>query len=132
MPDRTRATLSIIILAVRDLPRMAAFYRAALEGVVIVESATYIELSFGGMRLGLYDRVGFARNLGEQPCALPAGTITPTELYFHVSDVGRCCAQLRALDGREISGPRLREWGETVAYFADPEGNVVAIAAANE
>ncbi len=45
------------------------------------------------------------------------------------SRIGR---SLLAAGGRLLSALAPRPWGETVAYYADPDGNVIAVAQAPE
>lgn len=118
MPD-------LVILAVDDLARAVSFYRIALGFMPAIETPVYVELREG---IGLYQRDGFARNVGEE--AGRVSGITATELYFRVPDVDVACARLTSAGGRLLSGLAPRPWGERVAYYADPDGNVVAVAQA--
>lgn len=119
----------LTVLAVGDLPAATAFYREAFGFEPSVAVPVYTELRLpGGMRLGLYAREGYARNVGAAPAALPRGAVGPTELYFHVDDLAGACARLRAAGARELSPCAPRDWGDEAAYFADPEGNVLVVA----
>lgn len=124
--------LAILILAVDDLGRAVAFYRRAFGFVPTVEAPVYVELATGdgpgATALGLYFREGYARNVGETPGRV-AG-VSPTELYFRVPDLDATVARLRDAGARELSAAADRPWGERVAYFADPDANVVAVAQA--
>jgi predicted enzyme related to lactoylglutathione lyase len=116
MPD-------LLILAVADLERAVTFYRAALGLTPSVGSPAYVEMAEG---IGLYQRDGFARNIGESPAAVVG--ISGTELYFRVADVDTASRRITAAGGRLLSPASSRPWGEIVAYHADPDGNVIAIA----
>jgi predicted enzyme related to lactoylglutathione lyase len=120
----------LTILAVDDVARATAFYRDAFAWPQVVAVPVYAELAVpGGMRLGLYARDGFARNTGRPPGRVPADHVTATELYLHVDDLDAAIARLRAAGAVEL-GPRARrDWGDDAAYFADPDGNVVVVAA---
>jgi len=121
----------LTILAVRDLGRAAAFYRAAFGWNPVVETPVYVELvDAGAMRIGLYLREGFARNTGQMPLHQPHGAITATELYLAVDDVATAAAALVAAGARELSPAAPRPWGDVAAYYADPDGNVVVVAQA--
>jgi catechol 2,3-dioxygenase-like lactoylglutathione lyase family enzyme len=63
------ARLVLVILAVDDATRAAAFYRAAFGWRARVELPHYVELEGGGVRVGLYRRDGYARNTGAAPAA---------------------------------------------------------------
>ena len=80
------------------------------------------------MRLGLYAREAFARNVGEPPHGIPAGSIAATELYVYPDDLDATAARLVAAGARPLSALAPRDWGDEVAYFADLDGNVIALA----
>jgi predicted enzyme related to lactoylglutathione lyase len=63
MADEAR--LALLILAVEDLNRAVAFYRAAFGWFQTVDDAIYAEFALpGNQRLGLYARASFGRNTG--------------------------------------------------------------------
>lgn len=119
----------LTILAVEDLARASAFYSQAFGFERAVDTPVYVELAVpGGMRLGLYQREGFGRNTGQAPARTPPGALAPTELYFQVEALGPVVERLQRAGARLLSPPALRDWGDEVAYFADPDGNVLAVA----
>jgi catechol 2,3-dioxygenase-like lactoylglutathione lyase family enzyme len=121
--------LGLVVLAVSELPRAVSFYRSAFGWTVAVDSPVYVELALPeGMRLGIYERTAFARNVGEVPQLVPAGALAATELYLYPDDVDSALARLGAAGARELSPLARRDWGDEVAYFADPDGNVLALA----
>jgi uncharacterized protein len=126
------ASLRLVILAVADLPRARAFYQSAFGWPAEVDLPVYVEFRLpDGMRLGLYGRDAFARNVGETPSAVPAGSIAATELYLFADDLEATAARLVAAGARTLSEPALRDWGDEVAYFADPDGTVIGLARAS-
>jgi lactoylglutathione lyase len=117
-----------VILAVEQLPRAIAFYRAVLEWKQVVDAPVYCELeSPSGMRFGVYDRRNFGNNVGRIPEPHP-GPVTTTELYFHVADLNGMVARACEAGATLLSAAADRPWGERVAYVSDPEGTVVAFA----
>ncbi len=61
MPQSAR--LSLVILAVHDVARMARFYEEAFGWPIAVDVPVYREYALPeGMRLGLYLREGFEKN----------------------------------------------------------------------
>jgi catechol 2,3-dioxygenase-like lactoylglutathione lyase family enzyme len=127
MPASIRHVLTV--LAFDDLPRAAAFYRAAFGWEVAVEAPGYVEFSMpDGMRLGLYQREAFGRNTGQVPVAVPPGALSTAELYLQADDLVAAVAALEGAGARCLSPAVLRDWGDQVAYFADPEGHVLALA----
>ena len=124
MPE---ARLALVIFAEQDLPRAAEYYMVAFGWPKQVDTPSYIELALpAGMRLGLYDRLGFAKNLGQAPP--PASTLSASEIYLYVDDVNAALDHVTHAGGRMLDPLRTRDWGDEVAYVADLDGNVVALA----
>ncbi len=119
----------LTILAVEDLPRAVTFYRDAFGWEQVVDVPTYAEFALpGGMRLGLYERLGFGRNTGKVPARIPGGELAPTELYFRVDDIQSAIDRLTRAGARALSPLASRDWGDEAAYFADPDGNALVLA----
>lgn len=124
----SQISLGIVILAVTDLGRAVAFYRSAFGWTVDVDTPSYAEFSLPNGRIGLYQREAFARNVSELPHQIPAGLLAPAELYLLPDDLEAVAVRLEAAGGRPLSPLRHRDWGDEVAYYADPDGNVLALA----
>jgi catechol 2,3-dioxygenase-like lactoylglutathione lyase family enzyme len=122
----------ITILAVSDLERSVAFYDSAFGWTRHVDTPVYVELDAGGHRLGLYQRDGFARNTQTTPAIARPGETTATEIYVHVTDLGAEVEKLSRLGARLLSIRAPRPWGDDAAYFADPDGNVLVVAAPSD
>ena len=43
---------------------------------------------------------------------------------FQVDDVKKTCETLKAKGVEIFEGPKKTEWGQTVAYFKDPDDNI--------
>ena len=123
------ARLALVILAVADLPRARAFYDAAFGWPAEVDVPVYVEYALpAGMRVGLYDRAGFARNTGEPPALPPPAGTTATELYLFPEDLSAAIESVEAAGARALSPRAPRHWGDEAAYFLDPDGNVLVLA----
>ena len=79
-------------------------------------------------RLGLYVRDGFAASAGIEPAEIGDARYTGAEVYVRVEDLNAAIERLGAAGATRLSERREREWGDEAAYFADPDGNVVAVA----
>ena len=119
-----------VVLAVEDVARAEQFYKTAFGWRrSLAWPETYTELSLSGDDfLGLYRRDGFAEEAGAEPVQVEPGKHTGTELYVHVEDIEEAMGRLRDAGARPLSPLAQREWGDEAAYFADPDGNVVAVA----
>ncbi len=125
----TPLRLCLVILAVPELGPAVRFYRQALGWAQPVDTPSYAELTHpSGMRLGLYQREGFGVNTGRAPFRVPAGELAPTELYFFTDELDEAQRRVLAAGAKLLSPLAPRGWGDEVAYFEDPFGNVVALA----
>jgi len=117
------------IFAVGDLAYATAYYRDVFAWPVQTDTPTFVELALGdGSSLGLYVRDGFAKNIGKAPATLSYGDLTGTELYLVFDDPTPYLERLKARGARVLSPWSARPWGDEAAYFADPDGNVLAVA----
>ena len=122
-------SLALVILAVPELAPAVRFYRDAFGWPQVVDAPSYAEFSHpGGQRLGLYQRDGFALNVGRAPHRLPEGALAPTELYFYAEDLEAAIGRLAAAGAKPLSPLAPRAWGDEAAYFEDPCGNVLVLA----
>jgi predicted enzyme related to lactoylglutathione lyase len=120
-----------IIFAVSDLARSLAFYEHAFDWPRNdrIDYESYAELlPPGGGSLGLYERDGYAGLVGAEPAPIPEGRVSPAYLYVRVEDVEEAVRRIEEAGGRLLTELAARSWGETAAWFADPDGNVVAVA----
>ena len=121
-----------VILGVADAQRSAAFYESVFgwtRNPAVAHYSNYVELRQGDDGwLGLYERDGFARSAGADVVATANGHQTATEIYVRVDDVQPLIERLGAAGARPLSPLAPRDWGDEAAYFADPDGNVVAVA----
>jgi len=123
----------LVVLAVADLARAKAFYAAAFGWEVNADVPVYCEYMVApGFGVGLYLRSAFSANTGIVPSSVPAGATTSTELYIRGDDLGAAVARLEKAGARLLSPAARRVWGDDAAYFADPDGNVIAVAVEND
>ena len=120
-----------VIFAVADLTRSLDFYERAFGWPrnEWIDYPNYVELlpPTGGA-LGLYERDGYAAMVGAEPAVIPDGQVSPAYLYVRVDDVDETVRRIEAAGGHSLGELAPRSWGETAAWFADPDGNVVAVA----
>lgn len=121
----------LTVLAVTDVPRMVAFYEGAFGWTRRADFPIYVELALpDGRGVAFYERQAFGVNTGCVPAPVAAGALTGAELYLRCEDLDAVIGRLDSLDARELRPRTLKDWGEEVAYYADPEGNVLAVAQA--
>jgi catechol 2,3-dioxygenase-like lactoylglutathione lyase family enzyme len=118
-----------VVFAVSDVQRSYDFYRDVFGWTSHLEwPGEYTELVVTDEdRLGLYRRDGWAQTAGAEPAELN-GRVSPAYLYVRVDDLDGTIDRLRGAGARQLSRRSQRGWGDEAAYFADPDGNVVAVA----
>lgn len=118
-----------LVLAVSDVDRSYAFYRSVFGWTSHLEwPGEYTELVVSeDDRLGLYRRDGWAETAGADPVDVN-GQVSPAYLYVRVEELEGTVDRLHQAGARPLSPRSERGWGDEAAYFADPDGNVVAVA----
>ena len=129
--------IDVITLAVADLERSLAFYRAALgletSGIVATEfegdelnaagAVVMFELE-GGLTLALYPRTELAKDAGIPLQPPGSGAFSVGRLVAERRDVDDLLAKAAAAGGSVIGEPRDRPWGIYSGYFSDPDGHL--------
>ena len=117
------------VFAVQDLAVSKKFYQDVFEWSINLEFPVLVSFKMSNnLELMLYDKDAFARNTGQMPVFAPENSISSTELYFHVDDIEEMIKKLEKVGARVLSELNPRDWGDKVAYYADPDGNVLAVA----
>jgi lactoylglutathione lyase len=116
------------ILYAQDVERSAAFYEAAFgfertfqwpdDGAA---RFVFLGLEPSGIGIGAAD----GENVHGGPVVPGAGSF---ELCLYVDDMAAACARLRELGAKELRAAMDEPWGESRAYFADPDGNTLHLA----
>ena len=130
MGDAVKAPDHVLtLLAVGDLRKAVAFYRAAFGWPTRIEVPVLVEFELpDGRGLALYQREGFGLNTHQVPVALADGEIAGTEIYLLCTNLEDVIGRLTAAGARELAPLTPKDWGDEVAYFADLDGNVLAVA----
>ena len=120
-----------VIFAVNDLETSLRSYETAFGWPrnEAIDYQNYVELlSPDGGALGLFERDGFAGLVGAEPVAPPHDEVSPAYLYVRVDDARGTVQRVEAAGFRPLSPLAPRSWGDEAAWFADADGNVVAVA----
>lgn len=119
------------ILYVADRSRSATFYSRLLGAAPTLDVPGMTEFTLGpGCKLGLMPENGIARIIGGSMRHPAEGQGIPRcELYLLVNDLEDAIQRAAAAGARIVDEAADRDWGHRVAYFADPDGHVIALAA---
>jgi lactoylglutathione lyase len=119
------------ILYVTDQSRSTTFYSALLGTQPVLNVPGMSEFNLGGCKLGLMPESGIARIITpvlRHPS--DARGAPRCELYLLVEDLDDATGRALAAGALVVNGAADRDWGHCVAYFADPDGHVIALAQA--
>lgn len=120
----------LTLLAARDVRMLARFYADSFSWVTTVDTETYVEFELPGeQRLGITDRSGFGH---EATGDVGGGLVSPFGLELQVTDLAIASERLIGAGARPLSAAAKRPWGDDAALYADPEGNVLALAAVKD
>ena len=120
----------IFILYVHDQTKSTEFYRSVLQTdpVLDVPGMTEFEVA-PGSRLGLMPISGIRKILRTaMPDPENGHGIPRCELYLPVDEPSAFHGRAVANGGISIEDDQDRDWGDRVAYCADPDGHVLAFA----
>jgi lactoylglutathione lyase len=117
------------VIYARDVEAVAAFYlRLGFEEGFRLPtddgSAGFIRMQRDGVELAVTTEDSPRMLAGVQPGPGPRH-----ELFVYVADVDAAVVAMRNAGASILAQPADMFWGERVAYVADPEGNLVALAA---
>ena len=116
------------ILHVADVERSVAVYTEAFGFEVGFRWPEEGPIEFAFLRLG---ETGIGIGRAEPPSLpdWPAGRdLGSFQLCIYADDTSAEAARLRALGLNQVTEPREMPWGEKLAFFEDPDGNLIHIA----
>lgn len=122
----------LFILYVADQKRSRDFYQHLLKQNPSLDEPGMTEFTLrdGGV-LGLMPEKNIARILGDGvPSPASGGGIPRCEIYLRVDSPKLYLNRALAAGAKLLSQLGPRDWGDEVAYVADPDGHVIALARA--
>lgn len=122
-----KAQINLITLLTNDVPKMTQFYRDVLGFDVLEESADYVALKNEGVRFAICTRQ-IMSNITEGHSAYDEDKKGQSfELAFPCDspeEVEKSYKEIIEKGATPIKEPSQMPWGQTTAFFADPEGNI--------
>lgn len=119
-----------LILYVSDQAKSRDFYAQILDLVPVLDVPGMTEFQIGAdCKLGLMPENGIAKLIHPQmPHPQDGSGIPRCELYLKVEQVNPYFERAIAAGAKLIQAATPMNWGDTVAYMADLDGHIVAIA----
>lgn len=119
--------INAYVLSVRDLDKSIAFYRDKLGFKLKDKMDDFAYLVFGssGPGVGLVSVGSAAKMISpETNVHLTGGRANWNYFAVFVEDVDKEYEDLRTKGVHFLKTPTTHEWGQRIAYFEDPDGNV--------
>jgi len=107
-------------LLVNDFEKSLAFYRDILSLKVNSQDGKFADFKLEGTSLAIFEKEAAVAMFSKDHMGSGGGVV----LAFQVDDVNKTCEELKAKGVEVFEGPKTTEWGQTVAYFKDPDGNI--------
>ncbi|HZY93370.1 MAG TPA: VOC family protein [Candidatus Bathyarchaeia archaeon] len=114
-------------LSVRDLEKCVSFYRDKLGFALKDREGDFAYLTFGGHGgpgLALLSIESAAKLISEAQIRPKEHAIHRNYFAVFVEDVDREYEDLKAKGVHFVKPPTTHPWGQRIAYFEDPEGNL--------
>ncbi len=119
----------LFILYVRSQTASRDFYRALLDAEPVLDVPGMTEFDLGNCKLGLMPEEGIARIITPAlPHPASGSGIPRCELYMLMDDLTAVLERATKAAVAVVAPVKDQDWGHRVAYFADPDGHVIALA----
>lgn len=119
-----------IILYVHDQAVSRTFYQKIFRKAPELDVPGMTEFILSdNCKLGLMPNNGIAKVLKDKTPHPESGNGIPRcELYLYVEDIHLEFENAECSGANVISPVLARDWGDTVCYFSDPDGHIIAFA----
>ena len=107
-------------LLVEDFEKSLAFYSDILGLKVNSKDGKFADFKLEGTSLAIFQKSDAVAMFPKEHMGTGGGVI----LAFQVESVQKFCDELKTKGVNIFEGPKTTEWGQTVAYFKDPDNNI--------
>lgn len=115
--------LYAICLLVDDYEKSLSFYRDTLELTVNSHDKNYTDFKLGDTLLAIFQKDEATVMFPKKHMASGGGCV----IAFPVTNIEETCKRLKEKGVEIFEGPKTMPWGQTVAYFKDPDNNILEI-----
>jgi len=112
-------------LLVNDFDKSLAFYKDVLGLEVNTTEGKFVDFKLEGTSLAIFEKEAAISMFPKEHMGQGGGVI----LAFQVEDVQKTCDELKSKSVEIFEGPKTTPWGQTVAYFKDPDRNIWEVSA---
>jgi catechol 2,3-dioxygenase-like lactoylglutathione lyase family enzyme len=112
--------LFAICLLVEDFDKSFDFYKNTLGLTVNSNEGKFANFKLGETELAIFGKDEAVAMFPSEHMGSGGGAV----IGFQVDDVERACKDLKSKGVEVFEGPKTTAWGQTVAYFKDPDKNI--------
>ncbi len=112
--------LFAVCLLVNDFEHSLTFYRDIIGLEVNSTNDEFEDFKLAGTSLAIFSRKTAITMFPAKHMGKAGGAV----YGFQVADVPEICKILKTKGVEIFEGPKTTEWGQTVAYFKDPDDNI--------
>ncbi|MEK7165789.1 MAG: VOC family protein [Patescibacteria group bacterium] len=115
--------LYALCLLVEDYEKSLVFYRDTLGLEVNSHDNRYTDFKLGNILYAIFQKDEATIMFAKNHMTSGGGSV----IAFSVKDVGETCKVLKEKGIEIFDGPKVMSWGQTVAYFKDPDNNILEL-----
>ena len=113
--------LFAICLLVEDFKKSLKFYKDTLGlKVKSQEGNQFAGFDLEGTEMAIFQKDGATAMFPKKFMGTGGGV----NIGFQVKDINQACEELKSKGVEIFEGPKTTPWGQKVAYFKDPDGNI--------
>lgn len=112
--------LFAVCLLVDDFEKSLAFYRDILGLNIRDQEEGFANFVLEGTELAIFQKDAAVAMFPRQYMKPSGGCL----IAYKVADVSKTCEKLTKKGVIIFEGPKVTPWGQFVAYFHDPDGNI--------
>lgn len=112
-----------ICLLVEDYEKSLAFYKDTLGLELYSQDTKYTDFKLGETLFAIFQKDEATLMFPKSHMTVGGGSV----IAFPVDNVEEACKELRSKGIEIFEGPKQMPWGQTVAYFKDPDGNILEV-----
>lgn len=112
-----------VCLLVEDYERSLEFYEKTLGFEINSKDTKYADFKLGETLLAIFQKDEASTMFAVHNMNTGGGAV----IAFPVVNVEQACEELKQKGIVIFEGPKMMPWGQTVAYFKDPDNNILEI-----
>lgn len=112
-------------LLVNNFDKSLSFYKDVLGLEVNSMDGKFADFKLGETSLAIFEKESATVMFPKENMKQGGGII----LAFQVENVQKTCDELKLKGVQIFEGPKTTSWGQTVAYFKDPDENIWEVSA---